>query len=70
MQCFTCEFVVMDGQPRGMGVCWKDQELDRKPKDVLIVHNCKKWKLGPMHHVLSRSKRRKVFDENGIVQLK
>jgi hypothetical protein len=71
MQCLTCQFIVMHGQPKGKGLCWKEADGTRKPKpkDVLVERNCGAWKLGAMHQVHARSTRRMVFDEQGRVKL-
>lgn len=69
VQCITCTYCVMDESARGKGLCWKDAQGMRKRRDVLEKRECRLWKLGPMHSVKSRSQRRMVFNESGIVKL-
>lgn len=59
----------MDEAARGKGLCWKDAQGVRKPRDVLERRECKLYRLGPMDSVKSRSRRRMVFDANDTVRL-
>lgn len=49
--------------------CVGEAEGHRKPMDVLEKRECRVYQLGAMHNVKSRSQRRMVFNDHGIVRL-
>ena len=59
----------MRGHPRQKGKCWKDADGTGKLLDVLEVRRCRIHQLAPIIQVHARSKRRFVFDAQGVVIL-
>lgn len=64
-QCILCARCVM--LDKGNCTCQLDDK--RTVKQALTVHECKKYRLGPMHSVRSRSQRRMTFSDKGLVIL-
>jgi hypothetical protein len=59
----------MEGQAKGMGLCFKEADGTRQPLKVLENRTCSLWKLGAMMNVQGRSQRRMMFNAQGIVRL-
>lgn len=68
IQCFTCMYIVMDGQKAGKWVCFRD--VSTKVLDVLERRDCNAWKLGSMQQVRRRTVRNVTFDAGGMAVLK
>jgi len=68
-QCISCRWIVMHRQPKGKGVCFREQGWNPDPRDVLVERKCSMWELGAMAQVHGRSHRRMKFDEQGKVRL-
>jgi len=59
-------YIVMDGQAKGKGLCWKEAEGNRKPVDVIASRDCRAYKLGAMHQVRIRG----LVLKDGVAKLR
>jgi hypothetical protein len=53
-RCIDCMYCVTQGQPPRKGLCWKEAEGTRKPKDIHQDRKCDDFALGAMHQLRNR----------------
>ena len=53
-QCINCMYCVTHNQPARKGLCWKETDGTRKPKDIHIERKCSHYALGAMHQLRFR----------------
>lgn len=53
-KCIDCMYCVTEDQPPRRGLCWKEVDGTRQPKDVHAERKCSTFAFGAMHQLRIR----------------